>query len=496
MSGRRSKRAIAPPPPQAGPMAPPPPPAAGPVAPPPPQAGPVGPWPWWLGAPFSAGFQAGESVITPPGGQPEEFIAEQNVLDSFGRKIEAKLKAKSEAGPSRRRSSTRKYINRNREGAHDQLVADYFAEDPVYSDTQFRRRFRMRRHVFLRIVSALGEWSPYFTQRVDCCNRQGLSPLQKCTAAIRMLAYGTSADSLDEYLKVAESTALECLEKFVEGVIEIFGGEYLRGPNADEVQHLLHVGESRGFPGMLGSVDCMHWRWENCPTAWKGQYTRGDYGVPTIILEAVASYNLRIWHAFFGVAGSNNDINVLNQSPLFMETIKGEAPRVRFFVNGNQYDTGYYLADGIYPEWAAFVKSISSPQLEKHKLYARTQEGARKDVERSFGVLQGRFNIVRRPARLWSTRTIKRIMQACVILHNMIVEDEGVEMAEQPLDLNDMPGTSIVLPPEVNKGSNSNPCFNDIRRRNAAVRARAIHTQLKNDLVEHIWQRSGNHANN
>jgi hypothetical protein len=117
-----------------------------------------------------------------------------------------------------------------------------------------------------------------------------------------------------------------------------------------------------------------------------------------MILEAVASHDLHIWHAFFGVAGSNNDINVHNQSPLFLEAIKGEAPRVQFSVNGRQYNTGYYLADGIYPEWAAFVKSINSPQLDKHKVYAAEQEGARKDVERAFGVLQARFNIVCRPA--------------------------------------------------------------------------------------------------
>ena len=67
---------------------------------------------------------------------------------------------------------------------------------------------------FLRIVDALGSWSPYFTQRVDRTNRLGFSPLQKCTTAIRMLAYGTVADMLDEYLKVAESTSLECSENF------------------------------------------------------------------------------------------------------------------------------------------------------------------------------------------------------------------------------------------------------------------------------------------
>jgi hypothetical protein len=308
-----------------------------------------------------------------------------------------------------------------------------------------------------------------------------------------MLAYGTPADALDEYLKIGRSTALECLDKFAQGVIQVFGGDYLRRPTQQDVEHLLQVNESRGFPGMLGSIDCMHWRWEKCPLAWRGQFTRGDYGVPTMVLEAVASQDLHIWHAFFGVAGSNNDLNVLNQSPLFFDALKGEAPQVQFSVNGNEYTTGYYLADGIYPEWAAFMKTIPLPQTDKHKLFARYQEGARKDVERAFGVLQSRFTIVRRPARLWKRKSVGRIMQACVILHNMIVEDEK-EQATIYIDLSENPGASFALPPEVNVGGNL--CFADVLRRKATIRARPQHTQLKNDLIEHIWHRFRNTNHN
>jgi hypothetical protein len=38
-----------------------------------------------------------------------------------------------------------------------------------------------------------------------------------------MLAYGTSADKLDEVLKIAASTCLDILGKFAEGIIEVFG---------------------------------------------------------------------------------------------------------------------------------------------------------------------------------------------------------------------------------------------------------------------------------
>ncbi|XP_016195274.1 uncharacterized protein LOC107636266 [Arachis ipaensis] len=122
----------------------------------------------------------------------------------------------------------------------------------------------MRRHLFLRIVDALSTDSPYFQQRVDGTRRKGLSPLQKCTAAILMLVYGVTANAVDDYVRIGESTTIECLKNFVEGVISVFEDEYLRKPNSNDVRCLLQMAEGRGFPGMLGSIDCMHWQWKNC----------------------------------------------------------------------------------------------------------------------------------------------------------------------------------------------------------------------------------------
>jgi len=279
--------------------------------------------------------------------------------------------------------------------------------------------------LFLRIVDELGKWSSdYFTTRVDALGQQGLTPLQKCTAAICQLANGSAADHLYESLKIGETTSLEAMKYFVEGVIAVFSGRYLRRPTMADAECLLKFGERRGFPGMFGNIDCMHWQWERCPTAWKGQFTRGDQKVPTIILEVVASHDLWIWHAFFEVASSNNDINVLNQSHLFIEELKGQAPRVQYMVNGNQYNTGYYLADGIYLECAVFVKSISLPISDKDKLFAHEKEGKRKDIERSFGVLHRRWSVLKKPARLYDRGQLERVVLACIILHNMIVEDE------------------------------------------------------------------------
>ncbi|KAL0702985.1 hypothetical protein Bca4012_059107 [Brassica carinata] len=161
----------------------------------------------------------------------------------------------------------RAYIERNREAGHNRLWNNYFSEQLTFPTHLFRRRFHINKSVFMRIVDSLSQNISFFQQRKDALGRLGLSPLQKCTATIRMLAYGCAADGVDEYLRLGESTALSCLTNFTEDVIQLFGDEYLRRPTPEDLQRLFDIGEVHGFPGMIGSIDCMHWEWKNFPTA-------------------------------------------------------------------------------------------------------------------------------------------------------------------------------------------------------------------------------------
>ncbi|KAK3200421.1 hypothetical protein Dsin_023836 [Dipteronia sinensis] len=101
----------------------------------------------------------------------------------------------------------RRYIHRDRKERHDLIIKDYFK-----------------------------------------AGKDGLSPLQKMIAAMRMLAYGYPADILDEYVQIGESTAIESLKRFCDAVIGVFEKQYLRKPNTDDIARLLQEGEDRGFP--------------------------------------------------------------------------------------------------------------------------------------------------------------------------------------------------------------------------------------------------------
>ena len=395
----------------------------------------------------------------------------------------------------RKKRKKRAYIERNREEGNVRLWNDYFSETPTYPATYFRRRFRMNKSLFTHIVDRLSNEVDFFRQKRDGLGRLGLSALQKCTAAIRVLAYGTAADAVDEYLRLGETTTRSCVENFVEGILYFFGDEYLRKPTPADLQRLLDVGEYRGFPGMIGSIDCMHWEWKNCPTAWKGQYSRGS-GKPTIVLEAVASYDLWIWHAFFGPPGTLNDINVLDRSPVFDDIINGQAPQVTYSVNGREYHLAYYLTDGIYPKWATFIQSISLPQSPKAVLFAQYQEAVRKDVERAFGVLQARFAIIKNPALFWDKVKIGKIMRACIILHNMIVENErdgNTQFDVSGFQQGDDTGNSHV---DLTYSTDIPTNIANMMGVRTGIRDRQKHEQLKGDLVEHVWRKYGGDDDN
>ena len=72
--------------------------------------------------------------------------------------------------------------------------------------------------------------------------------------------------------------------------------------------------------------------------------------------------------------GANNDLNILDCSPFFRDLTAGRTPAVSFTINNKENNLGYYLVDGIYPDWHIFVKTIPEPQGEKRAHFSMVQD--------------------------------------------------------------------------------------------------------------------------
>lgn len=88
----------------------------------------------------------------------------------------------------------------------------------------------------------------------------------------------------------------------------------------------------------------------------------------------------------------------------------------------------------ICPELARFVKTLSVPLTASQKKCAKWQEGARKAVERAFGIAQSNFQILCRPMELWCESDIEDIVRTCFIPHNMMVEVRLQREEQEKLD--------------------------------------------------------------
>jgi len=80
-------------------------------------------------------------------------------------------------------------------------------------------------------------------------------------------------------------------------------------------------------------------------------------------------------------------------------------------------------------------------------------------------------------------------MLACIMLHNMIIEDER-DIEQVPLDLNEEASTYTVQEATISPGEN--PEMEDVLNRNFILHDRQAYKQLQSDLIEHIWLKFGN----
>jgi hypothetical protein len=102
----------------------------------------------------------------------------------------------------------------------------------------------------------------------------------------------------------------------------------------------------------------MHWAWKNCPFAWQ-RLNKGYIGECGVIFEVVEDCDMWIWHAFVGMVGSRNNINVLQCSLIFARLADDHVPKVNYEINSHTYTKGYY------PKLSTFVKTIPNPILRR-----------------------------------------------------------------------------------------------------------------------------------
>lgn len=82
---------------------------------------------------------------------------------------------------------------------------------------------------------------------------------------------------------------------------------------------------------------CLKDKVGKCPQARKGEFVEKE-GYATIGFEAVADYDLWIWHNVLRFPGSLNDINICDRSILFQSILDGSRSMIDFHFKINRED--------------------------------------------------------------------------------------------------------------------------------------------------------------
>jgi hypothetical protein len=131
--------------------------------------------------------------------------------------------------------------------------------------------------------------------------------------------------------------------------------------------------------------------------------------------------------------------------------------------------------------------------LRKKKVHFTTkQESCRKDIERAFGVLQARWAVLRGLAYGWDRNHLAEMMTACIIMHNMIVEDEGDGAGN--VDFSGPTGPPKVCNniPEVRNEWLNNHIRSELPNDpEQDITCQATYLSLQHNLIEHLWARRG-----
>ena len=144
--------------------------------------------------------------------------------------------------------------------------------------------------------------------------------------SLRRLSDGSSYWELHDQSRMSVESVRSAFHSFLWEMKSSYRPEYLnRYPYEPEVGEIESQYASSSFPSCVGALDCMHLHWKNCPKSWKGQYRNPKSGkLATIQVEAVCDSELYCWHVFGGISATNNDLTVVESSPLLGSILNGD----------------------------------------------------------------------------------------------------------------------------------------------------------------------------
>jgi DDE superfamily endonuclease len=322
--------------------------------------------------------------------------------------------------------------------------------DPVNIESpkfklKFRRRFRMPYRSFLDLVNEMkghryDDGSRAFErwQSFDATGNPS-SPIElMILGALRYLGRGLTFDDIEEMTCISQETHRQFFEKFVWYGRHVLYPKWVVAPaTVEDAQDCIHEMEQAGFNGCVGSMDATHVLHEKINHSQRQSHTSFKLAGTARSYNVTVNHRRQILHSTGGHPCRFND-KTLVRFDNFMQAIRKDALQdVSFYLlenKGNQVVKQWYrgvwvLTDNGYLNWPTTIPPFKVTLKLDELLFSKWLESMRKDVECTFGILKGRWRILKAGIRIHSIEKADNIWATCCALHNWLLDIDG--LAEQ-----------------------------------------------------------------
>lgn len=297
----------------------------------------------------------------------------------------------------------------------------------------FRKRFRVPYPLFEKMVQMTRD-AGWFSEKPNCAGTPS-APLElKILAVLRVLGRGYCFDGVEELCLISAENLRMFFRKFVTLFSKEYFSKYCAHPQSpEEIERAMGVFTQLGLPGCIGSTDCVHFRWERCPSGERSCH-KGKEGYPTLSYEVTVDHTKRIIAATEGHPGARNDKTIVRFDGFVTQIHNGElyadVPYQLLDDHGNvTHEKGLYLiVDGGYHKWKCLQCPFKHTTKSAESLWSRWVESVRKDVECTFGILKGRFRCLKLPIFYQDKEVIDSMFFTCCILHNILLNIDGFDV--------------------------------------------------------------------
>jgi hypothetical protein len=310
----------------------------------------------------------------------------------------------------------------------------------------FRLRFRLPYEQFVQLHQRL-ESEPSFARwhagKVNPWSRIETTPISLLLlTSLRYLGRGWTFDDLSENTSISQETIRVFFHSFIAFGSTVLYTEYIRPPTTcDEARHHTSEYSMAGFPGAIGSTDATHimlervqYRLRQTHIGFKMSHTARTYNITVNhrrqILATTAGHPAR-WNdktlALFDTFMTDlKDGHIMNDMFFNLyEENGGNTTQQNPTVVTRTYQGAWLLVDNGYLAWPTTVPPIKTTSSRIEIRFSGWLESMRKDVECTFGILKGRWRILKTGIRLSGVDSADKIFLTCCALHNWLLETDG-----------------------------------------------------------------------